>query len=73
MVCYTVERIEGNVAVLTGEGMSIEVDALLLDYGVREGDTVTENGEGVFIKDTEATAELKKEYNMLQGDTAGEK
>ena len=66
MVKYSVERIEANVALLENNGIVFEVDALTLDNGIKEGDIVIENGEGIYIKDSDATESLKKELNMLQ-------
>lgn len=71
---YSVDRIEGSTAVLTNGGLTMNVPLSSLPDGVREGDILILNKNGVYETDGEQTRRIKSENatrqdELFQGET----
>ena len=66
MMLYSVDRFEGDIAVLVDEsGASREVPCVVLPVACRPGDMVRER-DGVFVADEAATRERRAYVSQLQ-------
>ena len=64
---YTIDRIEGLIAVLENEdGETRHVPTSALPDGAREGDLVTETEQGPFAADEDATEARRKKIRALE-------
>ncbi len=68
MFYYSVDRIEGNKAVLEGDDEKrITADVSLLPQGTQECDVLVRNEDGTFIKDDEEKERRQKLIEALLG------
>ena len=65
---YSIDRIEGNIAVLYRRGMSIEIELSSLPEGVKEGDVLCLDKDGKFVLDTEKTQRIRSENSAVQDE-----
>lgn len=71
---YSVDRIEGNTAVLINGGLTVNIPLSSLPENVSEGDILRLNRNGEYELDTERTAKLRAESasrldDLFQGET----